>query len=48
MKTEKGTQSDPQKDFQENVEGEGMKYIIVRSFDKFVNLITNIVNYKNT
>ena len=46
MKTEKGTQSEPQKDFQENVEGEGMKYIIVRSFDKFVNLITNIVNYK--
>lgn len=46
VKTDKGTQSKEQKEFQQKIENEGMKYVIVRSLDQFMNLINNIVKYK--
>lgn len=35
MKTEKGRQRDSQKSWQEAVEGQGYRYIVVRSFEEF-------------
>lgn len=41
MKTETGTQSLKQRDFQAQVEAEGFRYEIVRSFEQFKQLITD-------
>lgn len=41
MKTEKGRQSDNQRHWQQEAERHGIRYEICRSFDHFVQLITN-------
>ena len=41
MKTDKGRQSDAQKQWQQKVEALGYAYHIVRSVDEFINLINN-------
>ena len=44
FKTEIGKQSDAQKLFQQNVEAQGYKYIIVRSLEQFKQEIENYLN----
>lgn len=41
MKTDKGRQSDSQKQWQEAVEEKGYKYVICRTFDDFVKEVTS-------
>lgn len=41
LKTEKGTQSKEQKEFEQQVLKRGQKYYIIRSFTEFKNLIMN-------
>lgn len=43
FKTEKGRQSDTQKQFQSMVESQGYLYVIVRSFPSFMQLIDDYV-----
>lgn len=44
MKTDKGKQSKEQKIFQRYFEAAGGKYVIVRSFDEFVNVVTKYMD----
>lgn len=44
FKTEKGRQSDAQKEFQKDAESQGNKYDIVRNFDDFVFCIKNYLS----
>lgn len=46
MKTEKGRQSDSQKDFEKKCGMFGYKYIICRSFEEFRKEIINYINNK--
>ena len=41
MKTEKGRQQASQKEWQEKVESAGAKYVICRSFEQFVEIVTD-------
>ena len=41
MKTAKGRQSPEQKEWQKKVEGEGYRYVIVRSVEQFMNEIND-------
>lgn len=43
MKTEKGRQSDNQKEFEDAVVEQGYKYIVCRSFDEFMKEIDNYI-----
>lgn len=43
MKTEKGKQSDAQKEWQKAVEAVGYKYAVVRSFEQFADLIDDYI-----
>lgn len=43
MKTEKGRQSDNQKEFEDAVVEQGYKYIVCRSFDEFMEEIDNYI-----
>lgn len=43
MKTEKGKQSDAQKEWQKAVEAVGYKYAVVRSFEQFSALISDYI-----
>lgn len=43
MKTQKGKQSDNQKEFALAVGAEGYKYVICRSFDEFMEVVTNYI-----
>ena len=44
MKTDKGRQTDLQKEFQEAVEQAGNKYVICRSFDEFRKTVEDYLN----
>lgn len=44
LKTEKGRQSDSQKEYQKAVESVGGKYVIVRSIEEFMREISSYVN----
>ena len=44
LKTDKGRQSQAQKDWQQLIESQGFKYYIIRSIEKFVKLINHIIN----
>lgn len=44
MKTQKGRQSEAQKEWQRNIEREGYKYIICRSLEEFINEIEAYLN----
>lgn len=43
MKTEKGKQSDAQKEWQKAVEAAGYKYAVVRTFEQFADLIDDYI-----
>lgn len=44
FKTEIGWQSDAQKSFQQNVEAQGYKYILIRSLEEFKQKVTEYLN----
>lgn len=44
MKTKLGTQSDTQKKWQKEVEATGNKYVVCRSLDEFMKVITDYLN----
>ena len=44
LKTEKGRQSDSQKEYQKVVESVGGKYVIVRSIEEFIREINSYIN----
>jgi hypothetical protein len=46
MKTEKGRQSETQKEWQKAVEDVGYKYIIIRSIDMFILCINNYLHVR--
>lgn len=41
LKTEKGRQSEQQKAYQEEFERRGYKYVVVRSLDEFIKVVTD-------
>lgn len=43
MKTDKGTQSKAQKEWQAKVEAQGYKYVVCRSIDEFVSIMDDYV-----
>lgn len=46
-KTEKGDQSELQKDFEIEVVAVGYGYVLARSLDQFINIITNYLEHGN-
>lgn len=44
MKTEKGRQSDNQKNWQQAAESNGNKYVVVRNFDEFQNAVETYIS----
>lgn len=44
FKIVKGKQSDPQKNFQQAVEGQGYKYEIIRTFEDFTSTVKQYLN----
>lgn len=44
LKTDKGRQTDAQKQWQTLLTTQGYKYAVCRSFDQFVNILTNYLN----
>ncbi|MCQ2608742.1 MAG: VRR-NUC domain-containing protein [Bacteroidales bacterium] len=44
MKTEKGRQSESQKEYQRRCEENGYKYVVCRSFDEFTTIINEYLN----
>lgn len=44
LKTDKGRQTDTQKQWQERLTSQGYQYSVCRNFDQFVNIITDYLN----
>ena len=41
MKTDKGKQSEAQKEWQKLIERDGYKYVVVRSIEDFIKVVTD-------
>lgn len=46
MKTEKGRQSETQKEWQILIEADGYKYVVVRSIEEFIKVVCDYLNEK--
>ena len=46
MKTDKGRQSEAQREWQESIERDGYKYVVVRSIEEFIQVVTDYLNNK--
>lgn len=44
MKTDKGKQSEAQKEWQKLIEADGYKYVVVRSIEEFIKVVTDYLN----
>lgn len=47
LKTDKGRQSEAQKEWQERITKDGYKYVIVRSIEEFIKVVTDYLNETN-
>ena len=47
LKTEKGRQTELQREWQKEAERNGNRYVIMRSLEEFINLINNYLNNEN-
>ena len=44
MKTDKGRQSEAQREWQRLIEADGYKYVVVRSIEEFIKVVTDYLN----
>lgn len=44
LKTDKGKQSEAQKEWQKLIEADGYKYVVVRSIEEFIKVVTDYLN----
>lgn len=44
LKTDKGRQSEAQREWQDLIEADGYKYVVVRSIEEFIKVVTDYIN----